>query len=462
MRYKPSLPILTLSLLLVTLTFFLPKPISAALSAAVTDDQSTLNFPDSITFHANIESNTPITSVVLEYGTEQLTCGSVVAKAFPQFTPGTTINPEWTWDMRQSGSLPPGASLWWRWRYTDETGAETISEKKTVTWLDSKHDWQTVTSGHINLHWYSGDQAFAQELLAAAETGLARLRNDAGLQPDKPIHLYIYANTDDMKDAILYEPSWTGGLAYAIHDIVIIGISPRNLEWGRTTIAHELTHVLVGHLTFSCLGDVPTWLSEGLAVYSEGPLDENAEIQLNEAINTDQLLTIRSLSGGFSEVPSRAYLSYSQSYSIVKFLIETYGQEKMNSLLIALRDGTTVEEALLQVYGFDIDGLENAWREAVGATPKTASAQPTVQPTPTFVPTYVPFAGAPLAVTPTSYAVPTSSSVERPPQSNGPPLPLTLMLAAICCILILIIGVLALGAFLASQNRKGDDNEPGA
>jgi hypothetical protein len=428
----------------------------------VTDDRPTLNFPDSITFRATLESNAPITSLVLEYGTDQLTCGTVLAKAFPRFTPGTTINAEWTWEMKQSGSLPPGATLWWRWRYTDENGAESISEKKTLTWLDSNHNWQTVTSGPINLHWYSGDQAFADDLLDAAVAGLARLQNDAGLQPDKPIHLYIYANTDDMKDAILYEPSWTGGMAYPEHDIVIIGISQRDLEWGRTTIAHELTHVLVGHLTFSCLGDVPTWLNEGLAVYSEGRLDPSAEAQLNEAIKNDQLLTVRSLSGGFSEVPSKAYLSYSQSYSIVKFLIESYGQEQMNSLLIALRDGTTVEDALLQVYGFDIDGLETAWREVIGARPQLASAQPTAQPTPTFVPTYVPFAGAPLAVTPTPYAVPTSSGAEPPPQSSGPPIILTLMLAAVCCILILLVGILGLGAYLASQKRKGDNHDKSA
>jgi len=462
MRIKLSLLFLTLSLLLATLTFSPSEVVSAAPSGDVVTDQPTLNFPESITFRATIQSDISITSVILEYGTEQLTCGTVLAKAFPQFTPGTTIIPEWTWEMRQSGSLPPGATLWWRWRYTDENGVENVSEKQTLTWLDSEHDWQTVTSEPINLHWYSGNQAFANDLLNAAQNGLERLQNDAGLQANEPINFYIYANTDDMKDAILYEPSWTGGLAFADHNIVIIGISQRDLEWGRTTIAHELTHVLVGHLTFSCLGDVPTWLSEGLAVYSEGALDPSAEAQLNEAISNNQLLSVRSLSGGFSEVPSRAYLSYSQSYSIVKFLIETYGQDKMNALLIALRDGTTVDDALLTVYGFDIDGLDNAWREAVGAAPQTASAQPTTQPPPTFVPTYVPFAGAPLVVTPTPHAIPTSSSAEPQTQPNGPPFTLTLMLAAVCCVLVLLIGVLALGAYLASQKRKGDNNEPGA
>ncbi len=462
MRRRTSLLYLTLSLLLVTLTFTFPSSASAAHATGVTDDQPTLNFPDSITFHATLESSAPITSVTLEYGTDQLTCGTVLAKAFPQFTSNTTVDTQWTWEMKQSGSLPPGATLWWRWRYTDGNGAESVSDKKTITWLDSTHDWQTVTSGLINLHWYSGDQAFAQDLLNAAVAGLELLKNDAGLQADQPINLYIYANTADMQDAILYEPSWTGGMAFPEHNIVIIGISQQDLEWGRSTITHELTHVLVGHFTFSCLGDVPTWLNEGLAVYSEGGLDASSKNQLDQAISSDQLLSVRSLSGAFSEVPSKAYLSYSESYSIVNFLIKTYGQDKMNSLLIALRDGATVDDALQGVYGFDIEGLEDAWRASIGAAPRPASVNPTAQPTPTFVPTYVPFAGAPLVLTPTPYPVPTSSSAGPPSQTSGPPITLTLMLAALCCILVLLFGVLGLGVYLASQRNKGDHNEPGA
>src|SRR4026207_2476193 len=119
--------------------------------------------------------------------------------------------------------------------------------------------------------------------------------------------------TDDRKEAILYEPSWTGGQAFPDQNIVILGISPADIDWGRDAIVHELTHVLVGHLTFSCLGDVPTWLNEGLAVYSEGELDPASELQLEDAIQDNTLLTVRSLSSGFSEVEDKAYLSYSQS-----------------------------------------------------------------------------------------------------------------------------------------------------
>jgi len=142
---------LILFTLILTLNLFPAQPAFASSQADTANDRATISFPNTITFSAKISSNTNITSVILEYGTNQLTCGEVVAKAFPQFTPGKTITAEWTWDMRQSGSLPPGATIWWRWRYTDESGKETVSDQKTVTWLDSDHDWKTISADKLNL-----------------------------------------------------------------------------------------------------------------------------------------------------------------------------------------------------------------------------------------------------------------------------------------------------------------------
>jgi hypothetical protein len=452
--------------LLLLFSLLLPHPAFASAPAGVTDDRAVINFPFSVTFSASLSADSAINSVVLEYGTDQLTCGEVIAKAFPEFTPARSMNVKWTWEMRQSGSLPPGATIWWRWRYTDSTGKEFVSSQQTVTWLDSAHKWKTLKAAKINLHYYSGTQAFAQQLLDAAKAGLDFNRTKAGLTTETPIDIYIYASTNDLRDAILYEPSWTGGQAFPEHDIVILGISESDLDWGRNAIVHEITHVLVGHLTFSCLGGVPTWLNEGLAVYSEGGLDSASQRQLDDAIKKDTLLSVRSLSAGFSEVPSKAYLSYSQSYSIVKFLIETYGQDKMTALLTALRDGATIDDALIEVYGFNVEGLEDAWRQAINASPRKVSAQPTAQPTPTYVPTIVPISGAPLvqqAVTPTP--IPTSTLNEPTPapptdttSRSGPPLLVTAAFLAVCCLFLLILFVVGLVFFLRAQKRKGANN----
>jgi hypothetical protein len=444
-----------LPLLFVFASLLLPTQTALAASrTAVTGNQVTFDFPNTATFAAVISADSDITSITLEYGNIQQTCGEVVAKAYPDFAPGKTVNVEWTWDMRQSGSLPPGATVWWRWVYTDAAGKESSTDIQTATWLDDIHDWQTLTSGDLRLHWYGNDKTFAQTMLDAGLEGLRRNKEQAGLVTDSPVDLYVYPNYDDMKDAILYEPSWTGGMAFSEFNIFIMGVSGSDAAWDKDTVIHELTHILVGHLTFSCLGDVPTWLNEGLAMYSEGELDSGAQSQLDQAISGDTLLTVRSLNGGFSELPDKANLSYSQSYSIVNFLVQTYGQDKLTELLTALRDAKTIDDALLEIYGFDSDGLEDAWRQSVGAAPRTVSAQATAMPTPTFVPTYVPVAGIPLAVTPTPYAIPTSSFTDSGSEDTGNNrtfIFLTIALVCICLVFLLILGVVILGFVVRSQ-----------
>jgi len=448
--------ILSLNLLAVPSAFAAPL-------ADVTNDQIRINFPESATFSATLTSDSEIRSVVLEYGNEQQTCGEVIAKAFPQFTPSRTVDVEWTWDMRQSGSQPPGAQLWWRWRITDANGNETVSETKTATWLDDVHRWQTLSSGQLRVHYYGMDKSFAQSMLDAGLEGMARNARDAGLTTEDPVDIYVYPNYDDLRDAILYEPSWTGGQAFSDQNIVIMGTSGTGSGWDEATVIHELTHVLVGHFTFSCLGDVPQWLNEGLAVYSEGQLDPQFQNSLDRAMQNDTLLSVRSISGSFSEVSDKANLSYAQSYSIVNFLIETYGQPNMTELLSGLRDGLTLDQALQQTYGFDVDGLEDAWRQAIGAQPRAASAQPTALPTPTYVPTIVPISGSPLTLQLTTTPIPTSSLGQQPTQVPGdlrtaPPLWLTLALLSFCCLFLLVIGVVILGLVVRSQNRKGGNN----
>ena len=384
-------------ILLILLMGNLITPVHAQTGIRLVSDNTTLTFPESVTFKAEFQGGANITSVVLEYGVDQLTCGTVIAKAFPQVTPAADVQVEWTWEMQESGSLPPGVLIWWQWQVQDANGTQFTSPKKTIVWLDSVHAWQVIPGGNINLHFYYGGQSFGQALHEAAVQALVRLTQDVGLQPEKPVDIYIYANTSDLKDAILYEPAWIGGQAFPENNIVIIGVSPDQLEWGKSTEAHELTHVLVGHLTFSCLGFIPTWLNEGLAVYGEGGPQPSDQTQFDQAKAGNQLLSLRSLAGGFSEESSRATLSYTEAFSVVNFMIKKYGREKMTTLLLALRDGATADEALQTVYGFDTDGLEEAWRASIGAAPRAGAANATPMPTATQVPTIVPVGATPAA-----------------------------------------------------------------
>ncbi len=387
-------------------------------------------FPDRLTFNARVRSSAPIEQIILEYGVDKRTCGSITAKAFPDFTPDTDVEVNWTWEMLQTGSEPPGAVIWYRWRAIDSAGNSAVSAEQRVTWLDTTYPWQNISRNNLTLYWYSGSREFAEDLLNTAITGLDRLANVTGVRPQAPIHLYIYANTAHMQDAILYEPSWTGGVAFIENDITIIGISPEYLEWGKRTIVHELTHLVVGQMSFSCGRNVPTWLDEGIAVYAEGGLDDYSAAAFQRAIATNDLLPVRSLSNGFSQHPNLADLSYSQSYSLVRYLINTYGTSRLLALFGALRDGLTVDQGLQQVYGFGVDGLEDRWRAAIGAgrRPQTTVAQVAA---PTLIPTYQPVAVAPTGparpptATPQATATPTLAATATVPPAAGAASPAT-------------------------------------
>jgi hypothetical protein len=459
--------------LLLVLLGSLVMPVDVQSTVQVISDAASLTFPNSIDFTAEFKSGSNITSVVLEYGVNQLTCGTVQAKAFPTITPSSDVKASWSWDMLQSGSLPPGAKVWWFWQVTDSSGTQFTSPTKTTLWLDSVHPWQVLTGGNINLHYYNGDANFAQQLHDAAAQALVRLSKDVGISTDSPVDIYIYASTNDLQASILYAPTWVGGQAFPANNIVIIGISPDELDWGKSTEAHELTHVLVGHLTFSCLGFIPTWLNEGLAVYGEGGPQAAAQDLFNQAKSANQLPSLRSLSGAFSAESDRANLSYAEAYNVVNFMIKTYGQPKMTSLLLDLRDGQTMDAALQAVYGFDTDGLENAWRVSIGAKTSSGNSQPTPVPTPTIIPTFVPIGAAPVAaaVIPTlqpaqaqASATPTGTvqtevpSVTAPPSSGLPGLNtgnLTTILEYGLACLVIVVLLVSLIIFLIVRSRNG-------
>jgi hypothetical protein len=247
----------------------------------------------------------------------------------------------------------------------DENRVET--SPKIMHFDDKRYSWQSLTStvpqgGELTLFWYAGGDSFARELMDACEEGIARLTQDIGTYPERPIKIFIYASTVDLQGAMIFSNEWSGGVAFTDFGIIAIGISPSELDWGKRALVHELTHLVVRQVTFSPYGQLPLWLDEGLATYNEGELDPVLRSYLEEAILKDELISVRSLCSPFSAYSEKAYLSYAQSYSLVEYLLDNYGQDKMLDLLTLLKQGSTYDEALTEVYGFDINGLDARWR----------------------------------------------------------------------------------------------------
>jgi hypothetical protein len=347
--------------------FTVPKLLTTVAAAGITLSSSVqTSFPSSMTFNVHAQSDSNLTQLRIHYKVDRQNFADVTSEAWAQFNPATTVNTGWVWDMRKSG-LPPGTQVEYWWTALNAAGQTGESPHSTVTFEDNRYQWQSITNSPIKLEWYSGNQSFANALMTAGQQGLQRIEGNVGAVPQGQVLIYIYASAQDLQGAELFAPQWEGGVTFEGYNIIAIGVATSQLSFGQRAVPHELTHWIVGQITFNDYGaGLPTWLDEGLATYGEGTLNPQYQAALNSAIQNNQLISVRSLSSPFSAIAEQAYISYGESNSIVTYLINTYGKDKMIQLLNVFHQGSGYDDALKQVYGFDQDGLDKLWRQSIG------------------------------------------------------------------------------------------------
>jgi len=359
---------------LALLLLLLPSLINAHSGISVLDSSVEVHFPTELVFNLQAESSADIVDARLHYQVDRMSYARVVSEGWAEFAPAASVKTSWVWDMRRA-SLPPGARLTYWWTITDADGARLETPPAVVHFDDDRYNWRNLTEGNITIFWYRGDDAFVRELMDSCQEGLARLTEQFGVYPGRPISIYIYASSAELRGAMIFPQEWTGGTAFIEFGIIAIGISPDSLDWGKDALVHELTHLVVHQLVFSPYGSLPLWLDEGLAMYNEGELDPDLNYYLEKAISEGSLLSVRSLCSPFSSDLDKAYLSYAESYSLVEYLLDSYGGEKMLHLLTLFKRGSTYDEALTGAYGFTISELDARWRESLEASTVVAVSQ---------------------------------------------------------------------------------------
>ncbi len=371
-RFLASLVIL--SIMLSVLLPVAAGPVSADGGITIISNTAKAGFPNSVTFSLEAEAPTDIVNISIECQVVRRSlvpeeCRSIVD--FKQSKHVTVMH------VLATGDIPPGTEIIYTWILQDASGDVIESAPATIRYDDARYDWQSITNGQITLFWYEGNELFAQQLMTAAQGALSRLSNEFNASLQQPVKFYIYADATALQGALANPDTWTGGMTLPAYNTIMIGIAEDNLDWGMRAVAHELGHLVVGQIVYSPFGTLPTWLSEGIAMNAEGEMTSDFQDRLNESISDNTLFSVRSIASTFPADSSEAKLCYAESYSVVRYLTDNYGSAKLLALLDAFKQGSTVDEALKQIYGFDMDGLNETWRASLGLGP-----QPPATPTP--------------------------------------------------------------------------------
>ncbi len=264
--------------------------------------------------------------------------------------------------------------------------------------------WQELKGEHFIVYFNPSGQEvssstvdidFAKEVLHKAELYYQRIALDLGYPRysefwtwDKRVKIYIYPDHESYVQSTGH-PAWSHGLAdYKNKEILSYSLSESFLD---SILPHEMAHLIFRDFV-GFKGAIPLWLDEGVAQWEETvkrgeiisivrdlynkdslfPISDMMKLDIRNIKKMDGL-HIRSIitkkgERGVLFLTGENLLNtyYLQSVSLVGFMIEKYGSAAFADFCRSLRDGKTVEEALISAYPVYIrnpEEFEKNWRQ---------------------------------------------------------------------------------------------------
>jgi hypothetical protein len=392
-------------------------------------------FPNGALFSVSATSGAEITKATLHY--EVAPDGSR-AYGVAECMGATSV--QCSFDLKSDARtfLIPGTEITYFWELDDAAGNHVETEPVLYVYEDSRFSWQSMSEGNLTVWFYSAGEEQVRSVLQVGLETLERMGGLVGAEVDFPVKVFYYESATDMQAAAIAQSVTPdagvitlGEVVFSDTALVSDDVAPLDI------LRHELTHIVLRQAVKGALVDIPAWLEEGTAVYAQNSPLGGVESALEAAIDRNEPFSIRSLtSSSVGRRGTNVSLFYGESWSIVSFLIDKFGPDKFAELFAVVREGATMDEALNRVYGFDEDGLENAWRESVGLPPREV-VEPTATPEE---------AAAPLTPTPAQ-----EEPQALPQEDNGGAS--TVAVVIVVLVAVVLAGGLAAGGVIIARRR---------
>ena len=354
-------------LLALTLTLLLPGAAAAQTAPSIVETSiDRTDFPRTLGFSALVDNGESLESAVFFY---QVPPEGAITRREAEVSTGDVTRLEVTVPTNTGVIyIPPGADIDWWWALTGTDGETVETERTTFRYADPRYVWQLIEDEMLQIYYYE-DESIAEALHVVGREALQRMSALLDVEIDFPARIYLWANSQDALGVERVESDtfeqliFTGGTR-VLADLVHV-FSPQ--PW---IVAHELTHVLT-KVAGERFTDLPAWLDEGTATYAEVDWRSRRGRPLQAALDGDRILSVRSI-GSSTNTPGDVDLFYGESADIVTALIDEFGEDTFAELFRVFKAGTTVDNALLAVYGFDREGLDAFYRENRGLEPREA------------------------------------------------------------------------------------------
>ena len=335
-------------------------PASTGSSAGVEVLASThlIEFPERIVIRLTADAPEDIRSVRIFYRVGQ---SNSQVYAYPESFDNTgPLSARFDIRTGRGAFIPQGVDIEYYYVFTDSQGREYESDRYTFPFLDRRYDWKGIEFDDFTLYWHDRSERAVRSVGADVSLRMRRVKQVLGLDGDYNFKAVLI--NDKAEAARSFPPvsqtsqdvSLFGGFAMGDHGALILaGLNHDGL-------IHELTHLMVDEALGSRNRRIPAWLNEGIAMYFE-PHGHQRESEVRRAVARGRLIPLRHMSA----VPGRpedVRLFYSQSASIVRFMADAFGEDRLSALFKSIGDGQSTEDALVSTYGLSTTQLDGAWR----------------------------------------------------------------------------------------------------
>ncbi len=228
--------------------------------------------------------------------------------------------------------------------------------------------WQYLQSEHFNIYFTEGGQGIAEFAAEVAEQSYASLKKDFRYELTDRITIIVHNSHNDFgqTNVDLSPPDEAvGGFTEFFKNRVVV---PYDGEWERLrhVIHHELTHAVMLQMVYGSgvqsiiTGltrlQLPLWLVEGLAEFESRGWDFESDMYMRDAAINGYLPEIEMLGG---------FMAYKGGQSVLLFIGERYGRQKIGELLGKIKVSKSVERGFRQAVGVNVKDLSRRWQKWV-------------------------------------------------------------------------------------------------
>jgi uncharacterized protein (DUF2164 family) len=235
--------------------------------------------------------------------------------------------------------------------------------------LALEKDFKEKKSTHFIVYYKKEvDPDFINDIIDSAEKYYNEIASELGYYRynfwlwDDRAKIYIYNDSESFQQETR-QPAWSGGCAS--YQEKTIWTYPHAAGFFDSTLPHELGHIIFREFV-GLYTNIPLWFEEGVASYQEKSKRYAAKNAVKQLLSNNQLLSMQELSSikSAQDINNKdsAEVFYSQSVSIVYFLISKYGATSFARLCKNLKEkgfNRALESAYYNIK--DTDDLYKEW-----------------------------------------------------------------------------------------------------